>query len=86
MKPILMFTMASCPYCRQAHRWMDEVLVAHPEYGDIPLEIVDELEQPALAERYTYYYVPTYYVGGVKVHEGVANKGIVLSVFERAFE
>lgn len=86
MKKILMFTMESCPYCVRARRWMAETLKEHPEYQAIPIEYVDEMEQPKLADSYDYWYVPTYYVDGVKVHEGAATKEIVLGVFKKAFE
>ena len=84
MKKILMFTMASCPYCRAAHRWMDEILQEHPQYRDIPIQIIDEVQQPDIVNRYDYYFVPTYYVDGVKVHEGAATKEIVQGVYEKA--
>ena len=32
--------------------------------------MIEESEQPDVADRYDYYYVPTFYVGGRKVHEG----------------
>lgn len=84
MKKILMFTMKYCPYCRNAHRWMDELLKEKPEYASIEIEIIDEVKHRAIADRYDYYYVPTYYVGGRKLHEGVPTKKIVEDVFEAA--
>lgn len=86
MKKILMFTMESCPYCVKAHRWMEQQLQEHPEYKEIEIEIIDELEQPELADTFDYYYVPTYYVDGVKVHEGAASKEIVQNVYKAAYE
>jgi thioredoxin 1 len=85
MKKILMFTMASCPYCQNAHRWMNELLKEHPEYKEIEIEIIDEVEQPELADTYDYYYVPTYYVDGTKVHEGVPTKQIIRDVYTEAY-
>lgn len=84
MKKILMFTMESCPYCQNARRWMDELLRQHPEYRAVEIEIVDEVEEPELADTYDYWYVPTYYVDGVKVHEGVPTKEIVENVYIEA--
>jgi thioredoxin 1 len=86
MKKVLMFTMASCPYCRNAHKWMDEVFFEHPEYKAVELEIIDEVHHPEVADKYDYYYVPTYYVGGDKVHEGVPQKDTILRVFKAAYE
>lgn len=84
MKDILMFTMASCPYCRQAHRWMDELLGENPDYAAIKITCIDEVEQPELADTYNYYYVPTFYVGDVKLHEGAATKEKIKAVFDAA--
>jgi hypothetical protein len=39
-----------------------------------------------LADSYDYYYVPTYYVDGVKVHEGAASKKIIEGVYRAAAE
>ena len=55
-----------------------------PRYQKIDLTVIDENLQPELANRYDYYYVPTFFVGGIKVHEGVASKEIVRTVLERS--
>ena len=86
MKPVTMFTMEDCPHCQRARRWMREVFAAHPEYGAVPLTIIDEVEQPRIAAAYEYWYVPTYYVGDLKRHEGVASREIIEAVFQAAFE
>ena len=59
MQKVTMFTMAGCPYCRAAHRWMEELMQEYPEYNDIELEIIDETEHPDIADRYDYYSPPT---------------------------
>jgi glutaredoxin len=84
MKKITMFTMASCPFCRMAHRWMDVLLKDHPEYNDIEIEIIDEVRHPDIANKYDYWYVPTYYVDGEKVHEGATTKKKIKKVYEKA--
>jgi thioredoxin 1 len=86
MKPVLMFILASCPYCKQALSWMEELKKENEKYANVKVEIIDEGLQPDVAGEYDYYYVPTYYIGGTKVHEGAASKDIVRSVFERASE
>ena len=85
-KKILMFTMEDCPYCRQALRWMDELTRDFPEYAEIEIEKIDETVYPEIADRYDYYYVPTYYVGNEKLHEGIATKEKVQRVFECALK
>ena len=86
MKKITMFTMASCPYCRKALRWMDELLARNAGYKALEIEIIDEVVHPDIAERYDYYYVPTYYVGDQKVHEGAASLKKIKRVFDAAME
>ena len=79
-----MFVMEGCPYCRQALRWMDELMQQYPEYNDVPLTLIDETKQPDVANQWDYYYVPTYFVGKDKLHEGAATKEKIQRVFERA--
>jgi thioredoxin 1 len=84
VKPVLMFTMASCPYCKEAQLWMEELTKENAKYQDIEINIVDETLQPSIAREYNYYYVPTFYIDGVKIHEGAATKDIIREVFEKA--
>lgn len=86
MRKVTMFVMEGCPYCRQALRWMDELMRDYPEYGDVELEIIDETKQPEIADQWDYYYVPTYFVGRDKLHEGVATKEKIQRVLERALK
>ncbi|NDL68824.1 thioredoxin family protein [Anaerotalea alkaliphila] len=83
---LTLFILKACPYCKQVLRWMEELKQENAAYGDIPLRIVDERKEPEVAARHNYYYVPTYYLDGNKVHEGVANREIVRKVFEMALE
>ncbi len=50
------------------------------------IETIEESEQPDVAERFDYYYVPTFYVGGEKVHEGGIWPDEVEAVLRRALE
>ena len=43
-------------------------------------------EQPALADTFDYYYVPTFYVDGVKVHEGGVYPEEVEKILRSALE
>ncbi len=85
MEKITMFMMATCPYCKKALAFNEQLLAAHPEYKDIPFEMIDERERPDVANGYDYYYVPTYYVGGKKLHEGAATLEQVEAVFRAAY-
>ena len=85
MQKITMFMFPECPYCVEALRLMEQVKAAHPEFAQIPLEMIDENRQRALADRFDYWYVPTYYVDGKKVHEGAVNRRAVEEVYRRAY-
>ena len=56
----------------------------HPEYGAVEMEIIDETRNPEIAEKWDYYYVPTYFLGEEKLHEGAATKQKVQRVYEKA--
>lgn len=84
MKEILMFKMKGCPHCKLALRAQEELLEENPAWREIPLRMVDEREEKELADSYDYFYVPCYYVDGVKLHEGHAEKEDVERVFRAA--
>jgi len=84
MKKITMFTMEACPYCVEARKWMNQVAESDGKYKNIELIIIDEVEEPDLAAKFDYYYVPTYYLDDEKVHEGAASFEIVKKVFDGA--
>lgn len=69
MKPILMFYQEHCPFCKKALRYIDE-LKQQSVYSGIQIDMVEETQQPDLADKYDYYYVPTFYIDGIKMHEG----------------
>lgn len=86
MKELTMFYFKGCPFCANALRWQEELFESHPELKEVPLRMIDEKRQPALAAEYDYYYVPTYYLGEEKLHEGVKDKALVEECFRRAYE
>ncbi len=84
MKPVLFFMMKTCPYCQQAIAWLEELKNESPKYREVEIEMIDEKVHPEIADKYDYYYVPTFYVDGVKVHEGAAEKEDIRRVLETA--
>ncbi len=88
MKKITMFMFDECPHCQLALRLLDE-LQQEAKYKDLEITQINEREKPELADRYNYYYVPTFYVGDgsvddEKVHEGHAEREDVKRVLDRA--
>lgn len=86
MKAVKYFYLANCPYCRKADDYIRSLCRLNPDYGLIQIERIEESEQPELAAQYDYYYVPTFYVDGVKLHEGVATLEKVKAVLDAALK
>ena len=86
MSKLTMFMMATCPYCNKALAWMDELAASDARYGGLEIEKIDETLRPEIADQYDYYYVPTFYLGGKKLHEGAASPEIIKKVFDAALE
>lgn len=86
MKQVLMMILSDCPHCRKALRLMEDLKEENPEFKKVEVRIADEEKEKDLAESLDYYYVPTYFVDGVKVHEGVPTREKVRRVYEQALE
>ena len=84
MKKVILFHLVNCPYCHEAFDWIEELKHEHPELAEIEMEVIEEREQPEIANSYDYYYVPTIYVDGVKVHEGAATKNKMYEALKKA--
>ena len=82
MKPVKLFYLKNCPFCRKALRYIDEAKAAHPELAAVGIELIEESEQPAVADGY----VPTFYVDGVKVHEGGIYPDEVEAILRKAMK
>ena len=86
MKEIKMFMFESCPHCAKARKIISLLHDSNPEYKKIPFVMIDEKLQPEVADKYDYYYVPCFFVGDEKVHEGTVDEEKVRAVFEKAAE
>lgn len=84
MKKVTLFHQKFCPYCVNARRWVKEVLEECPELCNVEIEMVDENANFNRASKCDYYYVPTFYVGSRKIHEGAASKQTVEKVLREA--
>ena len=86
MKPVKLFYLRTCPFCKKALRYIEEAKAAHPELAAVEIEMIEESERPDVADAFDYYYVPTFYVDGVKVHEGGIYPEEVEKILRRALE
>ena len=69
MKEIEIFYLSSCPYCRNARKAIAELCEEKPAYDSLQLKWIEESEQPAIAEQYDYYSVPSLFYKGEKLYE-----------------
>ncbi len=84
MLDVKLFMFEGCPHCRRAREMLDEIFAEHPEYARVPFTVIDERIHPEIAERFDYYYVPTFYVGAEKIMEGVPEKAAIERAFAKA--
>lgn len=81
-KDVIMFILEDCPHCKNAFKMMDDLKTQNPEYADVKIEIIEESKHPERTLGYDYYYVPTFFVDGKKIHEGVPTADKIEKVFK----
>jgi len=86
MKEITYFYLKSCPYCKMANNMIAELIDEDPEFADISIKKIEESENPEIANKYDYYYVPCFWIGDKKLHEGVPTKEKIRDVLTAALE
>lgn len=63
---------------------MEELKQNHPEYQNIEIEEIEEQTEEEKTAGYDYWYVPTYFVDDIKVHEGIPSVGKLEEVLKQA--
>mgnify|MGYP000867571943 CR=1 FL=1 len=86
MKKIKLFYIEGCPHCRKAFKILEELKAKNPQYSKIDVEYIDENKDVVSANLYDYYYVPTFFVDDVKMHEGVPTKEKIERVLQEAIK
>ncbi len=86
MKELLYFYLPGCPHCKLATSYLEQLQAESPEYAQIAVKRIDELREKALAGRYDYWYVPSFWYDGQKLHEGHAELADVRRALDRALE
>ncbi|MDR0575378.1 MAG: thioredoxin family protein [Tannerella sp.] len=85
MRPIKLFYLKNCPFCKRALSYIEK-LKQQDVYKDLEIEMIEESEQAEIADQYDYYYAPTFYVDGKKLHEGGITENEVEEIFKKALE
>lgn len=78
-----LFILPNCPYCHEVLGFIKTLKTEEAKYKDIEITMIDEQKNSELAAKYDYYYVPSFYIGQVKLHEGAATKDKVAAVFDK---
>lgn len=86
MKHVQLFYLKNCPFCKKAFRYIEEAKAAHPELAAVEIELIEESEEAERANKFDYYYVPTLYIDGVKVHEGAIYADEMEPLLRQALE
>lgn len=84
MKKVKAFYLENCPHCKRAFNMIDELKSQNSNYSQIDIECIDESKNVQVASAHDYYYVPTFYVDGVKIHEGVPTLDKIEAVLKKA--
>ena len=50
MKPVKLFYLRTCPFCKKALRYIEEAKAAHPELAAVEIEMIEESERPDVAD------------------------------------
>ena len=86
MKKLTYFYLPSCPHCRIANRCLEDLCAEDSRYANVEIQRVDESAEKALAAKYDYWFVPCFYLGDEKIHEGHAEMADVKKVLDRALK
>ncbi|NMA07419.1 MAG: glutaredoxin [Ruminococcaceae bacterium] len=83
MKKLKVFILKNCPYCVRAISYIDELVRENSAYTGIEVEYIDERKNSAIADKYDYLYVPSFYIEEKKVFEGAIDKDGVRKILDR---
>jgi glutaredoxin len=83
MKKLKVFILKNCPYCVRAISYIDELVRENSAYTGIEVEYIDEKKDAAIADKYDYFYVPSFYIEEKKVFEGAIDKDGVRKILDR---
>lgn len=86
MKELKIFYQEKCPFCKRAFRYIEELKEENSAYKNIAPICIEETIEEEYANSYDYYYVPTFYIDEVKVHEGGIMKEEVKEILNRILE
>ena len=84
MKKVQMFMFAGCPHWAKALSMIEKHKEKNSAYETVVIDVIDEKLNPDEADKYDYYYVPSFFIDGEKIHEGVPTEEAVEKVLKAA--
>jgi thiol-disulfide isomerase/thioredoxin len=85
MNELYYFKLKFCPYCIRVNGFLEELL-KDERYKSIKIRTIDESKERELANSYDYYLVPTFFLNGKKLYEGIMTKEDLKKVLEEALK
>lgn len=85
-KHVKMMMLDRCPHCKRAFEMINELKEENSDYAEVEIEVIEETREADKTKGYDYWYVPTFFVDDVKIHEGVPTKEKVEQVFIEALK
>lgn len=82
MKKVKMMYLKHCPHCKKAFGLIEELKTKYPQFQNVQIEAIEENEKEEKTKGYDYWYVPTYFVDDVKMHEGIPDEEALLKVLK----
>lgn len=80
------FILKHCPHCKRAIDYINSLMHEDNKYRKINIEYIDEAVEVELADSYDYYYVPSFFDGNRKLHEGTISKQEVKRLLDEYLE
>lgn len=77
---LTLFYLKNCPYCKEAFKYIEK----HNKEYNVKIEMIEESEQVERANSYDYYYVPCFYKGKDKIHEGAVTEEKIIEILKNA--
>ncbi len=86
MKKVTMFYLENCPHCKRAFAMIEELKLKNQDYSTVEIELVEESKNVKVASAFDYYYVPSFFLNGEKLHEGVPTMDKIREVLKTAIK
>lgn len=81
-----MIILKNCIHCKRAMLMIEKLKLEHPEYAEIIFDVIDETEHPEIAKQFSYYYVPSFFWQGEKLHEGAIKPEMLQDMYQRLLD